>query len=77
MPEGNGHVVMEADGAAQDAAFVRAPLSALIEPGSLLEATPECLVVTAADGMIVFANHRVEQLTGSCVRSWWANRLNC
>ena len=30
----------------------------------LLEATPECLVVAARDGRIVFANHRVEELTG-------------
>ena len=36
----------------------------MIEPGSLLEATPECLVVAHADGRIVFANKRVEQLTG-------------
>ena len=41
-----------------------ARLAALIEPGSLLEATPECLVVAHADGRILFANHRVEQLTG-------------
>jgi diguanylate cyclase (GGDEF)-like protein/PAS domain S-box-containing protein len=41
-----------------------ARLASLIEPGSLLEATPECLVVAAADGQILFANHRVEQLTG-------------
>jgi diguanylate cyclase (GGDEF)-like protein/PAS domain S-box-containing protein len=39
-------------------------LAALIEPGSLLEATPECLVVAGTDGRILFANHRVEQLTG-------------
>lgn len=48
--------------AASDAAMVR--LARLIEPGSLLEATPECLVVTAADGKILFANHRMEDLTG-------------
>jgi diguanylate cyclase (GGDEF)-like protein/PAS domain S-box-containing protein len=36
----------------------------LLEPGSLLEATPECLVVAAADGAILYANHRVEELTG-------------
>ena len=41
-----------------------ARLARLIEPGSLLEATPECLVVTAADGKILFANHRMEDLTG-------------
>ncbi|HEY6566879.1 MAG TPA: EAL domain-containing protein [Actinomycetota bacterium] len=39
-------------------------LAKLIEPGSLLEATPECLVVAQVDGRILFANHRVEQLTG-------------
>ncbi len=39
-------------------------LAALIEPGSLLEATPECLVVARSDGRILFANHRVEELTG-------------
>src|SRR4029077_12318472 len=35
-----------------------------IEPGSLLEETPECLVVAHADGRIVFANHHMEALTG-------------
>ena len=39
-------------------------LADLIEPGSLLEATPECLVITAADGRIVFANRRAQELTG-------------
>jgi len=38
-------------------------LSALIEAGSVLEATPECLVVAHADGRIVFANRHVETLT--------------
>ncbi|MFN8234331.1 MAG: EAL domain-containing protein [Actinomycetota bacterium] len=38
-------------------------LARLIEPSSLLEATPECLVVAHADGRIVFANHHVERLT--------------
>ncbi len=47
---------------ARKAAAVR--LSGLIEAGSLLEATPECLVVAHADGRIVFANHHVEALTG-------------
>jgi diguanylate cyclase (GGDEF)-like protein/PAS domain S-box-containing protein len=46
----------------REAAAVR--LSRLIEAGSLLEATPECLVVAHADGRIVFANHHVEALTG-------------
>lgn len=36
----------------------------MIEPGSLLEATPECLVVAAGDGAIVYANARTEALTG-------------
>jgi diguanylate cyclase (GGDEF)-like protein/PAS domain S-box-containing protein len=47
---------------ARKAAFDR--LSRLIEPGSLLEATPECLLVAHADGRIIFANRRVELLTG-------------
>ena len=46
----------------QDAALLR--LARLIEPGSLLEATPECLVVAHGDGRIVFANRRAETLTG-------------
>ena len=41
---------------AREAAAVR--LSRLIEAGSLLEATPECLVVAHADGRIVFASRR-------------------
>ena len=41
-----------------------ARMSALIEPGHLLEATPECLVVTRRDGQIVYANHRAQELTG-------------
>ena len=39
-------------------------LDELLEPSSLLEATPECLVVAAVDGRIVYANHRVEELSG-------------
>jgi PAS domain-containing protein len=39
-------------------------LARMIEPGSLLEATPECLVVAAGDGAIVYANARTEALTG-------------
>jgi diguanylate cyclase (GGDEF)-like protein/PAS domain S-box-containing protein len=39
-------------------------LPALLDAGSFLEATPECLVVAAADGRIVFANRRLEELTG-------------
>ncbi len=49
-------------GPVADAAAAR--LAATIDPGSLLEATPECLVVARADGRIVFANHLVERLTG-------------
>jgi diguanylate cyclase (GGDEF)-like protein/PAS domain S-box-containing protein len=41
-----------------------ARLAMMIEPGSLLEATPECLVVARADGRILFANRHVERLTG-------------
>ncbi|MGZ8570916.1 MAG: putative bifunctional diguanylate cyclase/phosphodiesterase [Actinomycetota bacterium] len=53
--------------AAQEAAAsetVAARLARLIEPGSLLEATPECLVVAGADGRIEYANHQAELLTG-------------
>jgi len=39
-------------------------LTDLIEPGSLLEATPECLVVAQSDGRIVYANRHAEELTG-------------
>ncbi len=53
---------MEMVASAEDAAMAR--LAKLIEPGSLLEATPECLVVAHADGRIVFANSHVETLTG-------------
>jgi len=49
-------------GRAEDAALAR--LARLIEPGSLLEATPECLVVARSDGRILFANHHAETLTG-------------
>ena len=35
-----------------------------IEAGSLLEATPECLVVAADDGRIVYANRNAATLTG-------------
>ena len=35
-----------------------------IEAGSLLEATPECLVGARSDGRIVYANRHVEELTG-------------
>ena len=45
---------------------VRSPayLTDLIDPGSLLEATPECLVVAQGDGVIVYANRHAEELTG-------------
>src|SRR6478672_11773131 len=39
-------------------------VAAHLEPGPLLEATPECLVVTRSNGQIVYANHRVQSLTG-------------
>ncbi len=45
-----------------DAAATR--LARSIEPGSLLEATPECLVVTGSDGRIVYVNGQAEALTG-------------
>ena len=41
-----------------------AGLATMAELGSLLEATPECLIVTRADGRILFANRRFEQLSG-------------
>ena len=37
---------------------------AQLQPLSLLEAIPECLVVTDADGRILFANHHAQALTG-------------
>jgi diguanylate cyclase (GGDEF)-like protein/PAS domain S-box-containing protein len=43
---------------------VFARVAAQMEPGSLLEATPECLVVARANGQIVYANTRVQDLTG-------------
>ncbi len=39
-------------------------LDDLLEASSLLEATPECLVVAEVDGRIVYANHRIEELSG-------------
>ena len=57
-------MVMERDGRRSGLTPSTSRLATLIEPGSLLEATPECLVVAHADGRILFANHRVEQLTG-------------
>jgi diguanylate cyclase (GGDEF)-like protein/PAS domain S-box-containing protein len=41
-----------------------ARLDRLIEPGSLLEATPESLLVAQTDGRIVFLNQHAETLTG-------------
>ena len=41
-----------------------ARVAAHLEPGPLLEATPECLVVTRGNGQIVYANARVQLLTG-------------
>ncbi|HSL12590.1 MAG TPA: EAL domain-containing protein [Actinomycetota bacterium] len=48
--------------AAYEAAVAR--LSSSLEAMSVLEATPECLVVAEVDGRIVFANGAVERLTG-------------
>ncbi|HVF08481.1 MAG TPA: EAL domain-containing protein [Actinomycetota bacterium] len=39
-------------------------LASQLHPLSLLEGTPECLVVADADGRIVFVNHHAEALTG-------------
>ncbi len=49
-------------GPSDDDVFAR--VSARMEPGPLLEATPECLVVARRDGQIVYANTRVQSLTG-------------
>ena len=46
-----------------------ARVAASIEAGSLLEATPECLVVTRADGEILYANRRAQELTGLRART--------
>ncbi len=48
--------------AANAAAVAR--LSRAVDLESLLEATPECLVVAQTDGRIVFANQHAEALTG-------------
>jgi diguanylate cyclase (GGDEF)-like protein/PAS domain S-box-containing protein len=40
------------------------PFDGLVDPRGLLDATPECLLVVAADGRVVYANHRVEELSG-------------
>ena len=52
-----GDVRAARDAAADD-------LARLIDARSLLEATPECLVIAARDGGIVFANRRAAELTG-------------
>jgi diguanylate cyclase (GGDEF)-like protein/PAS domain S-box-containing protein len=49
-------------GPPEDDPFAR--VAAQLEPGSLLEATPECLVVARTNGQIVYANARVQELTG-------------
>jgi PAS domain-containing protein len=36
----------------------------LFDARVLLEAMPECLVVAASDGRIMYANHRLEELSG-------------
>jgi diguanylate cyclase (GGDEF)-like protein/PAS domain S-box-containing protein len=53
---------MKIEGAGTEAARARLPGG--IEAGSLLEATPECLLVMSRDGRILFANGRAEALTG-------------
>ena len=55
---------MASDIAGSKRAVDSARLARLIEPGSLLEATPECLVLAQTDGRIIFANHHAETLTG-------------
>jgi diguanylate cyclase (GGDEF)-like protein/PAS domain S-box-containing protein len=42
----------------------RSALDALLDARGVLEATPECLIVAEVDGRIVYANHRVEALSG-------------
>src|SRR4051812_29318480 len=42
----------------------REALDALLDARGLIEATPECLIVAAADGRIVYANRRAEVLSG-------------
>jgi diguanylate cyclase (GGDEF)-like protein/PAS domain S-box-containing protein len=44
--------------------LVQKGLAGLFEPGSLLEAMPECLVVATADGRIIAANRRMSELVG-------------
>jgi diguanylate cyclase (GGDEF)-like protein/PAS domain S-box-containing protein len=51
-------------------------LSRLMEPGSLLEATPECLVVAHTDGRIIFANRHVETLTGFSREELWERSID-
>jgi len=53
-----------AEEAGSPRSMAAADLARLIEPGSLLEATPECLVVARADGQIVYANRHAEEFTG-------------
>ena len=55
---------MASDIAGSNGTVDAARLARLIEPGSLLEATPECLVIAQTDGRIIFANHHAETLTG-------------
>jgi diguanylate cyclase (GGDEF)-like protein/PAS domain S-box-containing protein len=42
----------------------RESLAGGLDPRQLLDATPECLVVAASDGRVVYANQRVRELTG-------------
>jgi PAS domain S-box-containing protein len=55
------HVRREHDAAAGPA---MGPLAGLLDPERLLEATPECLVVAALDGRIIYANRRIQDLSG-------------
>ncbi|MEO8292297.1 MAG: EAL domain-containing protein [Actinomycetota bacterium] len=47
-----------------DPARPREGMTGPVLPASVLDATPECLFVTGPDGRIVFANRRVQELTG-------------
>jgi diguanylate cyclase (GGDEF)-like protein/PAS domain S-box-containing protein len=51
-------------GEPQTPAGARGATFELLDARGLLEATPECLVIAASDGRIVYANHRLEMLSG-------------
>ncbi len=59
-----GALAMAPDIAGPNRTADPARLDRLIEPGSLLDATPESLLVAQTDGRIVFVNHHAETLTG-------------